>query len=769
MTSFRYPPPDLPPLPPQMKGRPFGLDENGNLIKQSRGFVFQGAYKYVREYIREHKEQELPVDLDPKERERQIVQAQEAALEELITRLNNAIPDSHYHVTFDYLLTEGSFFSREFSTYFFETCRYITGDKDFHFNKGKTQNTQSTDYMMRPLTISQVYKILPRFVAKFSNIDIETVEVTSNSATLRMKPDRQLINLPPEIHQHSILATCHGFQGYLIRLPMVHSDLPMAEMEELHCRLHGDEYCEWKFTWENPRPRVGLKLWGGILISLAILTYTLLQLPGWQWTGLFAIAPALYSFFSYRLNLGNYERERQNRLLFEQNEKSEEQFDELLQSNTSLQHSNIALEGKISQITALHEIGIAVSSTLDLDELLEKSLQAVKKHLSFDRAMIMVVDEAQQVLTDGHVIGGSPELSNAVKHLTISLERTDSLLTQSIHSHNPVLINSIDEIQNEEQRASLIQFGVTGYVSVPLITKGRAVGVLLTDNSSSNRIIPQDSVDLLVTVGSQIASAVDSARLYQTLEQRVAERTHEAEQARAAAETASKAKSAFLANMSHELRTPLNAIIGFTRIVRRKAEGALPEKQIENLDKVLTSSEHLLSLINTVLDIAKIEAGRMDVTPYNFDINALADQCITIASPLLKFGVKLEKRVDKEVGIINSDQEKIKQIMLNLLSNAAKFTHEGRIVLDMRKLEGNSLNISITDSGIGISEEALGRIFEEFQQADSSTTREYGGTGLGLAISRNLARLLGGDLSATSELGKGSTFTLAIPNMLHKA
>jgi CheY-like chemotaxis protein len=190
----------------------------------------------------------------------------------------------------------------------------------------------------------------------------------------------------------------------------------------------------------------------------------------------------------------------------------------------------------------------------------------------------------------------------------------------------------------------------------------------------------------------------------------------------------------------------------------------LPEKQLDNLDKVLTSSEHLLGLINTVLDIAKIEAGRMDVIPARFNLSMLADQCANLATPLLRSNVNLQKRVDESIGIIYSDQDKIKQIVINLLSNAAKFTHEGRILLSVQKRNEDTLDISVMDSGIGISEEALSRIFDEFQQADSSTTRQYGGTGLGLSISRSLARLLGGDLVATSQPGKGSTFTLTIPS-----
>lgn len=237
----------------------------------------------------------------------------------------------------------------------------------------------------------------------------------------------------------------------------------------------------------------------------------------------------------------------------------------------------------------------------------------------------------------------------------------------------------------------------------------------------------------------------------------------ELERARREAEKANQAKSSFLANMSHELRTPLNAIVGFTRIVKRKGEGVLPGKQVDNLDKVLVSSEHLLGLINTILDISKIEAGKMEVQLANFALGPLVDMLMTTTQPLVRQDtVRLETVVPDNLPPIYSDQDKVKQILINMLSNAAKFTLEGQIIVSVEQVE-DRFDIKVTDTGAGIASDALEHIFEEFQQADTSTTREYGGTGLGLSISRSLARLMGGDLTVSSEVGKGSTFILTLP------
>jgi CheY-like chemotaxis protein/anti-sigma regulatory factor (Ser/Thr protein kinase) len=219
--------------------------------------------------------------------------------------------------------------------------------------------------------------------------------------------------------------------------------------------------------------------------------------------------------------------------------------------------------------------------------------------------------------------------------------------------------------------------------------------------------------------------------------------------------------------VSHELRTPMNAIIGFTRVVMRRAKDTLPERQLGNLEKILASANHLLSLINNILDLSKIEARRVEVQPTAFALGPLIDQCLRTVEPMLKGGrVTLRKQVAAELPPLFNDEDKIRQILINLLSNAAKFTEAGTITVRARHRKGGrgeTLELAVADTGIGIPEEAHELVFEEFRQVDNSSTRRYGGTGLGLAISRQLAILLGGGLTMHSEPGGGSTFTLSVP------
>ncbi|HEU0200819.1 MAG TPA: HAMP domain-containing sensor histidine kinase, partial [Burkholderiaceae bacterium] len=216
-------------------------------------------------------------------------------------------------------------------------------------------------------------------------------------------------------------------------------------------------------------------------------------------------------------------------------------------------------------------------------------------------------------------------------------------------------------------------------------------------------------------------------------------------------------------------RTPLNAIIGFTRIVMRRAKEQLEPKQYENLEKILASGQHLLALINAILDLSKIEAGHVEVHAAEIELAPVLEQCVLTVEPLVKGdAVILVTNLDSALPRMWVDEEKLRQIVINLLSNAAKFTGRGSIRL-CAEAAGDTVTIAVTDTGIGIAADKLDLIFEEFEQADTSSTRLYGGTGLGLAIARRLARLMGGDIKAESAPGIGSTFRLTLPRRYQAA
>ena len=299
-------------------------------------------------------------------------------------------------------------------------------------------------------------------------------------------------------------------------------------------------------------------------------------------------------------------------------------------------------------------------------------------------------------------------------------------------------------------RAIQQRYGQRTMVAAPMLHGDVPLGTIAVLRPDV-RPFTERQLTLLQTFADQVVIAIQNARLFDALQARTAE-----------LEVASRHKSAFLTSMSHELRTPLNAIMGFTRIVRRTSADRLEPLQRDNLDKILASADHLLTLISAVLDLAKVEAGRIEIQAGPVALAGLLGECLRGVEPLVRPGVALVPAFEADPSTLVADADKLRQIIVNLLGNAAKFTSAGRIELGAQWRDA-TVAVTVADTGIGIADEALERIFEEFEQADSGTARTHGGTGLGLAIARRLARAMGGDITVRSRIGAGSAFTLTLP------
>ncbi|MET0487292.1 MAG: GAF domain-containing protein, partial [Candidatus Rokuibacteriota bacterium] len=419
---------------------------------------------------------------------------------------------------------------------------------------------------------------------------------------------------------------------------------------------------------------------------------------------------------------------------------------------TELQARTAELTRSVGELEALGEVGRTISSTLDLETVLATVVSRANELAGTDGGAIYEFDAATRAFrlqaTDRF-----PEEFAAVLRTT-PLVYGEGAVGRAAKTREPIQISDVTDTDaySSSVKDALLRFGYRSLLAVPLLSEDEVVGALVVNRHAVGAFADR-TVELLRTFAAQSALAIQNARLFQEIEDKSR-----------LLEVANQHKSEFLASVSHELRTPLNAIIGFSEVMLERMFGDVNEKQEEYLNDILSSGRHLLSLINDILDLAKIEAGRMELETADFNLpQAIDNTLILVRERALRRGIALERTVDERLGEVKGDERKIKQVLLNLLSNAVKFTPEGGRIEVHAVMADGTAEISVTDTGVGIAPEDHAAVFEEFRQVGTDYARKHEGTGLGLALARKFVELHGGKIWVKSEVGQGATFTFTIP------
>ncbi|XHX78345.1 MAG: GAF domain-containing protein [Stenomitos frigidus ULC029] len=429
----------------------------------------------------------------------------------------------------------------------------------------------------------------------------------------------------------------------------------------------------------------------------------------------------------------------------------------------------------------LNQIARIINSSLDPNYILQEITRLTGIAFAVDRAFIFEIkDDHIQILDEWRTDSQVPLMDKT----PFSIADWSDLLDPHSDFHMQGVFHAPDYAVLDQTTTRLKHqqdYQTKSVVSVPILIRGQLFGgICLNTTTTAKRVFTESEIHLLQQIGDQAAIALYNAQSYERLDRLVQARTHELEQEKRFSDSANRAKSEFLANMSHELRTPLTGILGFSSLLLKQIFGPLTAKQQQYVENIAASGEHLLLLINDLLDLSKIEAGRDELVLEDVDIEELCTACLAfIREQADDRGLQVSLTIAPDVATCTVDSRRLKQILVNLLANAVKFTEKGTVSLTVEKTQSPELKsktiatvsgqlpafllFHVADTGIGIAPHDIPTLFQPFQQLDSGLDKKYQGTGLGLALARKLAQLHGGDLTVTSEVDRGSCFTLSLP------
>lgn len=703
---------------PYMLYRPFGKDVTGEPINDMTGVSIRENVKYLEEFVSRNRGPE----------------AGKLATKELVLRLNQRIPEPAYYVTPEFLASGSTGYSNEFVAYLVEFCVELSQDPEFQKHVGERLIPDWLIRIMRFFSIRQIYNSADIWVGFYnkSSYLLEKVHITSHSVTIRLRLTERTEQQFGAYRRACGRIWCNAIKYGIASVPTRVYDLAPAKIEERSCLAHGQEFCEWRFAWEEPR-----RTWN----------------------------PAKH--------LARWILQRE---IEEQKESFQQQYDQLNKANVELQESKAkleesaaALERRVEELTTLHEAGVAFTSARDYETWVQKALQAIINILHYDRALLNRYDPRRQVLYDAKVMNVSEEIATFARALEIPVTDPSSIEGQVLLQQKPLLLDNIHREFHRlhpfhQQLVSLT--GSKSFISVPLVGKDGVLGSLTVDRKEENSLTEND-LNLMITLANQLALALENVDAYQEiealnvgLEAKVQTRTAELEAVNDRLKELDRLKTEFFNNLSHELRTPLTLSMGAFRSLFKESSLSTEARRLAVTG--YENSKILLDLINDLLKLAKLDSGQLKLHKQCFDLKRFV---VSIAS---NFESSVKNRIHiqhmTESVPIEADSRQLKAVFYNLFSNGLKFSdpQEGQVWVTLH-LKDDHVFAEVQDNGIGIPQDHTERIFERFTQVEGSANRRYEGTGIGLALVKEIVTLHGGQITVHSKPSYGSTFTVILP------
>ena len=748
---------------PFMEFRPFGMSPHGEKIRDVSGMMVRANVEFLEERITQTRDAE----------------AAQSEIQNLCTLLNQRICDPAYHVTPSQLRTIWNSYSYEFVCYLAEFCCRLSGDPSFQYHMGRQKFISSMIQSLgRRVPMSQIYKIVPHFGEKFTrgSILFHVKRVTDESAILGMKFTDHVYRQFGPYRRRCAELFCQSAKARLAGIPHHVHDLDFAMIHDRQCIANGDELCEWEFHWTPQTRQASTQrpVWP-ILIGGSTLGYLRWSHPDFSWSESLVwsmVAGSSSWIWANWMDLGQQAAKREA-LLKEQIAYGKKRREALWEAYLEQERTNAELNHKVGQLTTLHQTGLPLSSTLDRESFIQCALDTILQKLPYDRAMLAFFDRKQAISYDARILGANENIARFARTLETPITDPNSIEGQVLLQGKPLLIGDVNEIWDRlhpiHQRLARMA-KVKSFICVPLTIKGRILGSLTVDRNQEHALT-QDDVHLVVTVGNQVATALDNAQEYHklkklnaSLKSRMQDQTDALQQANCKLQELNQLKSAFLSIVSHELRTPMTSIKGLVENLLDGFIGGVNERQAFYLTRIKHNIERLSRMLDDLLDFSRIENGRMELTVSRLSLLDLVSEVTVKLKPLAdsKF-ISISNRHLTKLPPAFGDRDKVVQVLTNLVHNAIKFTPPRRaITIEATQPSAPFVQICVVDQGPGIPPEDLTNIFERFYQTPTRSTKASG-AGLGLTITKSLVELNQGKIWVESEVGKGTRFSFTLP------